>query len=171
MSYRDPTYVIFDGDEDNWAYRFMRGWKANENVEFDFRDAHDIGSMTSRAENEDYVKRQLRDRMSKSSAVVLLVGEKTKNLYKYVRWELELALDLGFPIIVVNLNDKRRMDPERCPAIVRDACAVHIPFKMRAIKHALDNWTGEFRRLDTKAKSAGARHYNDDTYRNMGLRL
>ena len=36
--------------------------------------------------------------MKNASAVVVLVGEKTKNLYKYVRWELELALELGLPI-------------------------------------------------------------------------
>jgi hypothetical protein len=23
MSYRDPAYVIFDGDNDKWAYAFM----------------------------------------------------------------------------------------------------------------------------------------------------
>jgi hypothetical protein len=35
------TYVIFDGDNDRYAYAFMKGWKVNERVEFDFRDAHD----------------------------------------------------------------------------------------------------------------------------------
>jgi hypothetical protein len=32
------TYVIFDGDNDRWAYAYMRGWKVNDRVEFDFRD-------------------------------------------------------------------------------------------------------------------------------------
>ena len=35
---------------------------------------------------------------------MVLVGEKTKNLYKFVRWEIELAIKLGLPIIVANLN-------------------------------------------------------------------
>jgi hypothetical protein len=35
MAFRDPTYVIFDGDNDQWAYRYMRGWKANERLDFD----------------------------------------------------------------------------------------------------------------------------------------
>jgi hypothetical protein len=30
MSYRNKTYVIFDGDNDMWAYAYMKGWKANE---------------------------------------------------------------------------------------------------------------------------------------------
>ena len=54
-----PVYVVFDGDEDQWAYRFMKGWKANDNVDFDFEDAHDLDSMTARAQDEQYVKSRL----------------------------------------------------------------------------------------------------------------
>lgn len=68
------TYVIFDGDKDRYAYAFMKGWKVNERVEFDFRDAHDIGSMTGRAQDEAYVKSELRKRMKASSQVVVLAG-------------------------------------------------------------------------------------------------
>ena len=95
MSYRDVTYVIFDADEDGWAYRFMRGWKANDRVEFDFRDAHDLRKLTWRAQDETYIKSILRERMRAARQVIVLVGEKTKNLYRYVRWEIELALEKG----------------------------------------------------------------------------
>ncbi|TGU26476.1 TIR domain-containing protein, partial [Mesorhizobium sp. M4B.F.Ca.ET.150.01.1.1] len=107
MAYSDPTYVIFDGDEDAWAYRFMKGWNASENVSFEFANAHDLDNMTSRAQDEDYVKRNLRNRMNGSSQVLVLIGEKTKNLFRFVRWEMELALDLGLPIIAANLNGSR----------------------------------------------------------------
>jgi hypothetical protein len=78
------TYVIFDGDKDRYAYAFMKGWKVNDRVEFDFRDAHDIGSMTGRAQDEEYVKSELRKRMKASSQVVVLVGESTMYLRKFV---------------------------------------------------------------------------------------
>src|SRR5436190_903980 len=78
MGYRDATYVIFDGGNDKWAYGFMKGWKENENVDFNFRDAHDLDSMTGRAQSEAYVKAQLRERMKNSSAVIVLIGEGTK---------------------------------------------------------------------------------------------
>ena len=77
--------------------------------------------------------------MLKSGAFVLLVGESTKHLHKYVGWEIDLALDLSQPLIVANLNKKAKMDNERYPAKLRDVCAVHIPFKLAAIRHALDN--------------------------------
>ena len=165
MSYKEPTYVIFDGDEDGWAYQFMRGWKENDRIDFDFRDAHDLGTMTSRAEDEAYVKSHLRDRMKKSSSVIVLVGEKTKNLFRFVRWEIELALELGLPIVVVNLNKSNGRDNGLCPPILRDACAVHIPFKLAAIKHALDSWPKEYAGLDASERSNGARRYSDEKYR------
>jgi hypothetical protein len=66
VSYRDATYVIFDGDEDGWAYRYMRG-RVNERVELDFRDAHDVQQLTSRAQDEKYIKSVLRTRMNSTS--------------------------------------------------------------------------------------------------------
>lgn len=164
------AYVIFDGDNDKWAYGFMKGWKQNENVDFDFEDAHDLDNMTGRAQDEKYVKTRLQERMNRSSAIVVLVGEKTKNLYKYVRWELELALQLGLPIIVANLNNKTQKDVDLCPAVIRDVCAVHVPFKAKAIKHALETWPREFRGMDYEKKAAGPRHYNNPAwYKGMGL--
>lgn len=167
--YRDPTYVIFDGDKDKWAYGYMKGWKQSEKVDFDFHDAHDLDSMTGRAQDESYVKRNLRERLKKATAVIILVGESTKNLYKFVRWEIDLALDLDLPIIAVNLNGKRQQDWERVPPIIRDKCIVHIDFRMKIIKHALENWPPEFRNLSSADRAGGARHYADSVYKDLGL--
>src|ERR1039457_1369637 len=27
-----------------WSYRYMRGWKSREHLDFDFHDAHELGS-------------------------------------------------------------------------------------------------------------------------------
>ncbi|WP_245520253.1 TIR domain-containing protein [Mesorhizobium sp. M00.F.Ca.ET.217.01.1.1] len=160
--------MIFDGDQDGWAYRFMKGWNANDNMHFSFNNAHDLDTMTSRAQSEDYVKRNLRARMEQSTQVLALIGERTKNLYRFVRWELELALDLGLPIVAANINEARKQD-DYCPPIIRDKCVVHVPFKMKAIQYALANWPSEYRGLPLADRSAGSRHYTDDTYRKMGL--
>ena len=141
------TYVAFDGDKDVWAYRFMRGWSANKRIDFELLDAHDPDNMTAKARGEAYVKSKLRERMNRSTAVVVLVGESTKFLHKYVRWDIELAIELGLPLIAVNLNKIRGLDDDSCPSILRDTCAVHIPFKLAAIKHALDDWPTRYRGL------------------------
>lgn len=154
------AYVVFDGDNDKWAYAYMNGWSINRNIDFTYQNAHDLDTMTGRAQDEQYVKSKLRERMTQSSAVVVLVGEKTKNLYKYVRWELELALELGLPIIAANLNETNRQDNNRCPAIIRDkGCVVHIPYKLSALKHAMANWPSEFSRLSDADKNGSARYY------------
>jgi hypothetical protein len=155
------TYVAFDGDKDMWAYAYMKGWSANKRIDFRLLDAHDLDNMTARAQGEYYVKGKLRERMNESTAFVLLVGESTKHLHKYVGWEIELALELGLPIIVVNLNNKTSTDVDRCPAKLRGVCAVHIPFKLAAIRHALDDWPTHFSKFDSAEKSKGARHYPD----------
>jgi hypothetical protein len=161
------TYVIFDGDKDRYAYAFMKGWKVNERVEFDFRDAHDLGAMTGRAQDEAYVKSELRKRMQASKQVIVLVGESTKNLRKFVGWEIDLAVSLGLPIIVVNLNEKRQMDDTRCPVPLRTGYIVHVAYKRAIIKHALENFPSEFAQRDRKL--TGHRNYSDEVYRSLGL--
>lgn len=161
MGHKDPTYVVFDGDNDKWAFAYMKGWNKSEKVDFDFRDAHDLDNMTSQAQNEAYVKGQLRERMKKSHCVVVLVGPKTKFLYKYVRWEIELAQEMDLPIVAVNLNKKNGQDDDLCPALLKDQCVVHVPFGAVAIKRALDGWPAEYGGLTKAARDQGARRYKD----------
>ena len=166
MSYRNKTYVIFDGDVDRWAYAFMNGWKSNENMDFNFHDAHDIGPLTERA-SDDTIKARLRERFSNAKQAIVLVGENTKNLRKWVPWEIEISQKLDIPIIVSNLNAKRQMDPDRCPAALRDWVAAHVAFKAKIIQHALDNFPDEYQRIH--ASVSGPRYYSDDVYKQSGL--
>ncbi len=166
MSYKNKTYIIFDADNDIWAYRYMRGWKSNENIKFNFDDAHDLNNLRD-GSSEETIKRKLRQRFSSAKQVIVLIGDKTKNLFKFVRWEMEIALKLDLPIIAVNLNDKKRMDPNLCPPIIKDEYVVHIPFKKNIIKYALDNFPEEYANRDKSKK--GPRYYNNDIYNKLGL--
>ena len=166
MSYRNKTYVIFDGDNDMWAYAYMKGWKKNENIDFNFHDAHDLNTLTAYA-SEEHVKRKLRERFSSAKQAVVLIGDNTKNLYRFVRWEMEVAQRLDLPIIAVNLNGKRRYDSDLCPPILRDEYVVHISFKAKIIKYALDNFPSEYH--SRKPSDGGNRHYGDDVYKKIGL--
>ena len=168
MGHKNKTYIIFDGDNDKWAYARMKGWKALEHIDFDFENAHDEYNLTNNASNEDYIKGKLRKRFQNASQVVVLIGESTKNLYKYVRWELEVAQNLNIPIIGVNLNGDRKQNNDTCPSIIRDTYVVHIPFKMKIIKYALDNFPSEFKKSTTNT-SNGGRYYNETVYSSLGL--
>lgn len=74
MAYRNKTYVIFDGDSDIWAYGRMKGWKALPSVDFDFFDAHDLGSELTDRASEATSKSRLRTRLSAAKQVVATVS-------------------------------------------------------------------------------------------------
>ncbi|MED4015770.1 TIR domain-containing protein [Sutcliffiella cohnii] len=139
MAYRNKTYVCFDADMDMKYYRTLQMWKQNSKIDFSFSNAHELNKLMPYS-SEETIKRKLRERMLNTKLLIVLIGEKTRDLYKYVRWEIELALKLDIPIIAVNLNKKNRMDEDRCPPILRGRPVVHIPFTQRALIHAYSEW-------------------------------
>jgi len=167
VSYRNKTYVIFDGDKDMWAYRYMKGWRALDTVDFNFYDAHDLNSPLTDRASEHTIKRRLRERLGSARQVIVVIGENTKNLYRFVRWELDLALELDLPIIAVNLNGKRRYDSKRCPPILRHEYVVHVSFKRAIMKYALDHFPAERARRATATD--GPRYYLDKVYQEVGI--
>lgn len=166
MGHQDTTYVIFDADNDYWAYARMKGWRALRNIDFDFRNAHEINTLRDWS-SETTVKPKLRERFRNSDQVIVLIGPNTRNLYRYVRWELDVALELDLSIIAVNLNGMRKIDDELCPPIIRTEFVVHIPFKMAIIKYAMDHFPDEFRRRS--ASDHGPRSYPRSVYASLGL--
>ncbi|MFD2366846.1 TIR domain-containing protein [Pseudoduganella sp. GCM10020061] len=166
MSYRNKTYVIFDGDEDIWAYGRMKGWNALETVDFNFFDAHDLNALRD-GSAESTVKRKLRERLANAKQAIVLIGENTKNLYRYVRWEIECCIDLGIPIVAVNLNGLRIMDGKLCPPILKNKCVVHVPFKMKIIRLALDDFCANYHQY--VAQGITDCFYPAATYSSLGI--
>ncbi len=167
MAYTNKTYVAFDADNDIRYYRLMQAWKHNDATSFNFYDAHDLNNLMSWA-NEETIKAKLRERLSSTKVFILLVGENTKFLYKFVRWEIEQALERKIPIIVVNLNGKRSKDSNLCPTILDGELAVHISFNQKIIEHAMNNWFDRDQ-AHRKEGESGAYYYKDSTYKNLGL--
>ena len=166
MGYRNKTYVVFDGKNDIGYYRLMTAWKNNKHIDFDFYDAHDLNTITNRA-SETTTKQKLRVRMANAKQVVVLVGEHTKNKHRFVRWEQELAMEKGLPIIAVNLNRKRAYDPNLCPPILRGAFVVHVSFNAAIIRYALDHFPIQYAKEGQS--HAGDLFYGADVYSNLGL--
>jgi hypothetical protein len=139
MAYRNKTYICFDADIDMKYYRLLQAWKENKKIDFTFSNAHELNRITPYSK-EGTIKKKLRDRMENSRLLVVLIGEKTKNLYKYVKWEIELAIDMDIPIIAVNINKVNGLDTERCPPILKGKPVVHIPFSQEALIYATKYW-------------------------------
>lgn len=139
MAYRDKAYIAFDGDEDIRYYNLLKAWAKNKNIDFDFKNAHDLKSARDTS-SEESIKRSLKDRMNNSKVFVLLLGEHTKNLYKFIRWEIDQAIKLELPIIVVNLNNKTGIDSELLPPILVGEKFETIPFKEVEIQKSLKKY-------------------------------
>jgi hypothetical protein len=166
MAYRNKTYVCFDGDNDMSYYRLMTAWAANDKFEFDFSNAHDLNTARDTSQEES-IKRQLRIRLANSKDFIVLIGKNTKSLRKFVPWEMEVALNLGLPIVGVNINGTRHRD-DLCPATIMDKLAMYVSFNEKIMTYAMKNWPAQHTTL-TKQGVSGPYYYNAEIYRGLGL--
>lgn len=149
MPYRNKTYVAFDGDHDIHYYRLMKAWKQNDGFDFNFHDAHDLNQAYDSSQEES-IKKQLAIRFQNSKLFILLVGEHTKFLRKFVPWEIDHAIRLDLPIIVVNLNKNYGVDLDRCPPRLMSCLSFHIPYSPEIIQYAMNFWPDKYRSLRRK---------------------
>jgi len=167
VAYRNKVYVCFDGDNDIHYYRLMTAWKKNTKIDFYFHDAHDLNTAKD-SSVEETIKRKLRDRFANSKVFVVLIGEKTRYLTKFVKWEMEVALSLGLPIIGVNLNKKKTFDSERCPSTIKEELVVYTSFNPKIIQHALDDWPDSHIKYKKEGKN-GPYSYMDSVYERLDI--
>jgi hypothetical protein len=166
MAYKNKTYVCFDGDTDMHYYRLMTAWAENDNFEFNFYNAHDLNTARDDSQTES-IKRQLRIRFANSKDFIVLIGEKTKNLRRFIPWEIEVAIGLDLPIIGVNINGSKVQD-DLCPSVLKSALAVYVPFRADIMVYAMKNWPSSHEAYRKQGK-AGAFNYTPDVYKTFGL--
>lgn len=146
MSYKNKTYVIFDADTDIGYYDLMKAWKKNDNIDFDFYNAHDLNVIPS-SSSEEQIKRKLKKRLNNTKQAIVLVGKNTKNLYTFVRWEIEVALEMDIPIIAVYLCESN----ETPPILEKKAYFLSVSFKSLEVKKALDMFPSEYDKNKSRA--------------------
>jgi MTH538 TIR-like domain (DUF1863) len=167
MAYRNKTYVCFDGDTDIHYYRLMQAWHQSDHTSFSFYDAHDLNYARD-SSLETSIKSQLRTRLLNTKVLVVLIGEQTRYLYRFVRWEMEQAIAMGLPIVAVNLNGLRQQDADRCPPVIRSELAIHISFRAAALQEALETWPSNHQRLRIEGKT-GPYYFKNEVYSRLGV--
>lgn len=169
MGYRNKTYVAF-ASEDISKYRLMEAWKANEHIDFDFFDAHDlyISRDTSKPET---IKRNLRERLKNAKQVVLLGSKDGKRKggdgVSFLAHEIAVIIEFNLPVVVVNLDGDRVVDKNYIPDPLLNAnyYTVSVSFQPKIIMHALDNYAVTFAASDKK----GPHQYPAKVYSDLGL--
>lgn len=150
------TFVGFSST-DIRSYWLMLAWKAHEHIDFNFADCQLDKEINS--EDEAYIKRKCRERIDMAGTFAVLIGQDTRSKHKYVRWEMEVALEKECRIIGINLDGSRQMVKETCPPIIRDIGAIFVPFSPNIIAHALENY---------EMKDNGNWIYKDEVYQKLG---
>jgi hypothetical protein len=92
--------------------------------------------------------------MNNTKQAIVLVGDSTKDLYKYVRWEIEIAINMDIPIIAVNLNKLNQAHINTPPILNNKAYFVSVPFELKKVKYALNNFPTEYSKSKNEAPSS-----------------
>lgn len=169
MSYRNKTYVAF-ASEDISSYRLMEAWRENQNIDFSFYDAHDL-YISRDSSSTETIKRNLRERMKNAKQIVLLGSPSAKKKggdgVSFLAYEIEIAIELGLPIVVAHLDGSRSGNSANYPKPLSDAdyYAMSVSFQPAIIKHALDNYASTF----GSSTTTGQRVYPATVYSTLGL--
>ncbi len=84
------TFVGFSSTDIHY-YRLMLAWKQHEHIDFSFTNCQLSQEINS--SDEVYIKRKCRERIDMAGTFAVLIGSDTRNKHKYVRWEMEVALE------------------------------------------------------------------------------
>lgn len=152
-----PRAFVGFSSTDIRYYWLMQAWKANEHIDFNFTDCQLDAEIDS--ENEAYIKGKCRERINMAGTFIVLIGQDTRSKHKYVRWEMEVALEKKCRIIGVNLDDSRRVVDANCPPVIRNIGAIFVPFSPKIIAYALENY---------QMHPNDDYHYKDEVYKNLG---
>jgi hypothetical protein len=132
-----PRTFIGFSSTDRHMYELMGAWKKNTRIDFDFADCQ-LGKAIN-SEDEDYIKRRCRERIDMAGTFAVLIGRDTRSKHKYVRWEIQVAIEKGCKLIGINLDGARGVNSILCPPVLRDVGAIFVPYSPGIIAHALAN--------------------------------
>lgn len=167
MSIQEKVYVAYDADNDHDFYEQITDWVKSDNTSFNFINGYEYSKLLDKV-NDDILKAQILARMDESSVCVLLIGKKTKSFRRFVRWQIEYAINSGKPIIAVNINGIRSVDYERCPTILKKNLSIHIASQAPILEYALLNWPASHEKYHAAEKNATYR-YSNDIYDELNL--
>ena len=161
MDIKKKAYVCFDPDNDLHCWNVMKAWIDEEGHALNFQNGNEI-HLLQNGDSEALQKRKMREHMHGAKSLIILIGNNTLNLIKYIKWEVEHAIDNDIPIIAVNLNTRRKQD-DLCPQILKKELVLYIAFGQKILDLALHNWP-ESHALYKEENKIGPYHYFDSVY-------
>jgi hypothetical protein len=155
-----PRAFVGFSSTDIHYYRLMFAWKENEHIDFNFTNCQLEQEINS--EDEAYIKRKCRERIDMAGTFAVLIGQDTRSKHKYVRWEMEVAIEKKCRIIGINLDGSRCVVDAICPPIIRNIGAIFVPFSPKIVAYALEHY---------KMHPDNDYHYKDEFYAKLGYKV
>lgn len=139
MSYQEKIFVAYDGPNDQNTYNELTKMIQSDNSSFLFYSAAELHKRLDK-DSDEVLKEKIYNLMSGSKVCLVLVGKTTKTFRRFIKWQIERALNTNMPIIMVNPNNIRTVDFDRCPTLMKKNLALHVSMQAEIIEFALLNF-------------------------------
>ena len=158
MAYRNGTYIAFDGLgqkdptlSDFKYFETIQMWAANKNIDFHYVNSHEKTYSVKDSSSDDTLEARIRERLSKSKNVVVILSSKTRKTGSHLSYEIEKAVDYyKIPLIIAYVDYDVVANPFSLSKYWPDALssritaktpkAIHIPFIKGAILDSIDRF-------------------------------
>lgn len=118
--------------EDISEVNLLRGQAKNESSDIEFNDWSLREPFNSN--RAEYIKRGIRDRIERSSVVLVYVSEHTADS-KWVDWEIRESVRMGKGVIAVH---KGESPPQKVPSVLKELRIPVIPWRQKGMAAAIE---------------------------------
>lgn len=167
MSYQEKVFVAFDGPNDQDAYQLLSEMQQSDGAKFNVTSARDLYARLDK-DSDEAIKEKMYHLMDDAKACLLLVGKTTKSYRRFIKWQIERVLATSLPIIVINANNIRTVDYDRCPTMMKKNLGMHIALHSPIIEYALVNYPSSHKSHLEQELHTPLR-YSQAVYEELGL--
>lgn len=167
MSYQEKIFVAFDGPNDQDAYLELTQMQQSDGAKFNLISVRDLYSRIDK-DSDEMLKDKMYHVMNDAKVCLLLVGKTTKSYRRFIKWQIERALATSLPIIIVNTNNIRTVDYDRCPTMLKKNLGLHIAMHSPIIEYALMHYPSSHQEHLQEDDHTPLR-YTQEVYEELGL--
>lgn len=162
MGYSDKIYVIYDSLANASAYKALKEFKQSDGTNFNFYDGIKYLKSLDKV-SDDELKAAIFENMNEASAVIVLLSKNVKSMRKFIKWQIEYAVNEKKVLMSMNCNRLRSLDYDVTPAILKNKLSLFLPYDEKALELALTNWPKSFKE-HLENGDTGPYRYDMDVY-------
>lgn len=183
MSYRNGTYVAFDGNDttdptksDMKYYGILQSWNLNKNIDFTFSDSHKKTYQVKDSSSIKTLKSRLLERMKDSKNMIIIISDDTNWDRGMLNYEIEEAVDYyKLPLIIAYAKYTKIRNAsllsEKWPKALKErinngtAKCIHVPLKKEPILDAISQFS-----VNSKYPNTSKNVYSEKAYEDWGIK-